>query len=69
LTQITWIIVVNFEHVIGSTSVFLPYRITCFRGEVEGVASHPPGGHDPLALLEVVRHVGSVALVAGMNVL
>ncbi len=48
--------------------MFLSDGVPCLRWEIEGVSAHSPGRDDALALLEVVGHVGSVTLVAGMNV-
>ena len=59
----------NFQHVVSGSSVFLAYRVSSLRREVEWVPANSPGSHDAFALLEVVRHVGGVALVAGVDVL
>ena len=49
--------------------MFLSYRVSSVRGEVEWVPADSPSSYDAFALLKVVRHVGRVALVAGMDVL
>ena len=49
--------------------MFLSNGVPRFRWEIEGVSAHAPSRDDALALLEVVRHVGGVTLVAGMNVI
>jgi hypothetical protein len=49
--------------------MFLSNRVPRLGWEIEWVAAHTPGRDDALALLEVVGHVGCVALVAGMNMI
>ena len=59
----TWVVIVNFQHVICSSSMFLPNRVTCLRGEIEGVTTQTPGSHNALALFEVIWHIRGIALI------
>jgi hypothetical protein len=44
--------------------VLLSQRVASIRGEVKGLPAQAPCCHNAFALEEVIRHVGSVALVA-----
>lgn len=57
------------EHVISGAPMLLPNRISSLLRKVEGFTSQSPGSYDPLAPLEVLGHVGSVALVTGVDVM
>ena len=59
----------DLKHVIGCSTVLLSHGISGFGWKIERITPDTPCRHDALALLEVVRHVGSVAFVPGMNVL
>ena len=63
------VVVVNLEHVVIGAAVILAHGVTGLLGEEEGFAAQTPGGHDALAFLEVVGHVGGVALVAAVDVM